>query len=351
MIKYHQLAFFLIFIFSSCNTFTSSPANINLVSQATNLHGSFWNKAAYNDPCVLKKDNQYVMFLSRNVEDIYTDGRLEPVSSFYAVSNDGITWNLEANEILKLGSSTEWDYNKVETPSVVFFKNQYHLYYSGGSQNANPVSYKIGHATSQNAITWEKDSANPILTSASIVDGSQVLHVAEPGAVVFNDKIYLYFVVTIQRTEASYPSAKNEIYLAISEDGYGFSTPIKVLAQTEKYSAEKGFVGYSTPSALVNNGKLELFYDVFFQTNNNINQYEQILIQRAVSADGIHFTEDTNSLLKREDFTWTKRELRGGSALLESDLVKMWFSGDNYSFINGTWSGEMTIGYAYWKLE
>jgi hypothetical protein len=135
-----------------------------------------------------------------------------------------------------------------------------------------------------------------------------------------------------------------ELYLSTSADGFSFSAPQKVLGQTQNYSRLDGYLGYSTPSALARNGRLELYYDVYQRTYGPISEVEQVALQRATSEDGLSFTEDAAPLIRRGELDWTAREIRGGSELLEADQVRLWFSGDNYSVNAGTWSGEIGIG-------
>jgi len=345
-----SLSFWLLAGTVSC---ALDPASAELPGKTvtrTNLTGSFTERRAYNDPCVIKVGDEYRMYLSRNAEDIYADGRQEPVSVFYATSADGVEWSVAEAEVIGLGAAGEWDYTKVETPSVVFFDGRYHLYYSGGSVLDKPAAYKIGHAVSDDLAVWTKNRANPILSPSSIVDASQVLHVAEPGAVVVGDRLYLYFTVTRQRPTGT-PSALMEIYVSVSDDGYAFGKPIRVLSQGCLYPASSSYAGYSTPSALAVNGTVELYYDVYRQTNGNISAVEQVRLHRARSYDGLSFVEDALPLLGREDQPWTAREIRGGSELAEDGLRKMWFSGDNYAYGALGGSGGMSVGYMTWKEE
>jgi predicted GH43/DUF377 family glycosyl hydrolase len=329
---------------STADTTAPSAMTAPIVKQ-TSLSGNFWTTTAYNDPDVHRSGDGYVMYFSRNTEDIYADKRLEPVSIFRAISSDGLVWTAEKAESVALGSATDWDYNKAETPSVVYFKGTYHLYYSGGSQNDSPAAYKIGHATSADGIKWMKEPANPVLKPSSITGLPNVLHVAEPGAVVYDGKIRLYFTVTSQRTGAG-PSARMSIWCATSDDGTVFSTPKEVLSQGALYPAAEGYCGYSTPSAISAGSGIQLYYDVYKHTGGAIAPDEQIALHRAVSPDGEHFTEDAAPILKREDSAWTAREIRGGSEIAENGIVRMWFSGDNYATANGKWSGGMSILYA-----
>jgi predicted GH43/DUF377 family glycosyl hydrolase len=330
----------------SCSMFNPLSTASEYVTRL-DISGNFWEYTAYNDPHVIKIGSVYFMYLTRNGNDKYTD-RQEPTCLIHATSEDGVSWNIKGQvELLTLGNSIEWDYNKVETPSVVSYNGEYHMYYSGASENDSPVSYKIGHAVSADGLSWVKDTNhNPVLSPASVKNISGVIHVAEPGAIVFNGLIYLYMTVTSTRQNGESPASKMAIYLSTSSNGYDFSVPVPVLEQGSLYPATSGYNGYSTPSAVAADTGMELYYDVYRHTGNNIAPDEQVKIHRAVSADGIHFTEDNSPILNREDFSWTAREIRGGSELLENGKMKIWFSGDNYSLSFGSWSGGMTLGYA-----
>ena len=61
------------------------------------------------------------------------------------------------NPVLK-GDAGEWDENLDYIGSVIFFDNQYHMWYSA-SKSGN---HKIGYATSRDGITWTKDPGNPV---------------------------------------------------------------------------------------------------------------------------------------------------------------------------------------------
>jgi hypothetical protein len=78
----------------SCNLEAENPTppSPRIIVQATNLTGNFWTNSAWNDPCVLVlNDSSYRMYLSRNTDDLYTDGRAEPVS--YFMPNRPMDWN------------------------------------------------------------------------------------------------------------------------------------------------------------------------------------------------------------------------------------------------------------------
>jgi predicted GH43/DUF377 family glycosyl hydrolase len=65
---------------------------------------------------------------SKNGVDIF-DGEVVP---YLLTSSDGISWTLyDSTSLLSTSADTAaWDYSAIETPSVVFFEGEYHLYYT-----------------------------------------------------------------------------------------------------------------------------------------------------------------------------------------------------------------------------
>jgi len=307
------------------------------------LFGDAMHDTAWNDPCVIIENNKYIMYFTRNI----SIARTEPTAMIRAVSKDGIKWDIDPN--IMLGPSDDkmsFDYNKVETPSVIKYKDKYHLFYCGLGENYRPFGYRLGHATSNDGIHWLRDRNNPILRPEFIVDAGKILHIGEPGAVVYENRIYLYFVVTAQPYEKS-SQGKIMIYLATSTDGSTFDTPRKVMEQGSTYPAELGYVGYSTSNALVFENKIHLFYDVYQNLpENGIAENVQVAINHAVSDDGLLFIEDNQPIFASGDFSWTTREIRSPCVIHDGDKFKMWFAGDNYDIINDSWVGGMGIGYA-----
>ena len=72
----------------------------------------------------------------------------------------------EGNPVLTHGTAGVWDSLYIQHASVVFDGTQYHMYYTGRSAVSGRPS--IGHATSDDGITWQKDMAhNPVITCGS----------------------------------------------------------------------------------------------------------------------------------------------------------------------------------------
>jgi sucrose-6-phosphate hydrolase SacC (GH32 family) len=132
-----------------------------------------------------------------------------------------------------------------ETPSVVKKDSTYHMYLTCYPPGNIASDFVIAHATSSDGITWNMD-ATPIIES----DGSNSIYgdlVGEPGAVVYNDSIHLFFTaagtVNAQAVQC--------IGLMKSADGTNFTAPeIAVQLPQDVYPLTDNYWGLSTPSAL-----------------------------------------------------------------------------------------------------
>ena len=284
--------------------------------------GDLMDKGLWNDPSVLKIDRTYVMFMTSSAKEPFKP----PVLPFRAVSSNGIDWRLDPPRPLMDQSGTP--FVSVETPSVVYFRGQYHMYYSGIHPSGHVPMMEIGHAASPDGITWTKDSAPVIRSSGNPAEWNGFL-VGEPGAVVYKDRIYVYFTAMGARPGGGPPPQLQNIGLAISADGRIFDKPRIALSQSKLYPPEQGFPGYSTPCALVDGDTMHLFYDVVHFDKNAKPDWRQVALQHAVSKDGgLTFVEKGGPLLRRDDNDWSvKGEVRSPAALIDGNEVKLWFAG------------------------
>lgn len=88
-----------------------------------------------------------------------------------ATSPDGITWTpYENNPVLvESDKSSEWDYWRVEWPTVVKNHAGYHMWFHGD----NALS-QIGYAYSNDGFNWTKCDANPVLSPKTFGAWSQI---------------------------------------------------------------------------------------------------------------------------------------------------------------------------------
>ncbi|MBO9699988.1 MAG: T9SS type A sorting domain-containing protein [Sporocytophaga sp.] len=294
------------------------------------------NPGVWNDPCVLKVNNEYWMYLtSPNGKTGPFDGNVLP---YLMESPDGVIWTLNDSVPLLLNNTDQeaWDSKGVETPSVIYFNSLYHMYYTAVPENGQTGQAAIGHATSGDGRLWTKDKI--ILEPSGVAADWKSYSVAEPGAVVYNGMIYLYFTGVGARQDTTYPAGQSVIGLCISEDGFLFGPAKKVLTQGGLFPASESYYGYSTPAALIIDEAVHLYYDVVLENP----QWHQTALHHAYSTNGIDsFIEDPLDIFEKSDFTWTSREIRSPSVLLDSSVIKMWFAGDD--IFN---SGKFGIGYA-----
>jgi len=251
----------------------------------------------------------------------------QDIKIYRLTSSDGDNWTLDPTSAVlsKATGPTDWDRKSVETPSVVFFKGEYHMFYTAYPVSLSIVSdYKIGHATSVDGISWTRDATYLLAPTDPLnvvpdLSFDQYL-IAEPGAVVFNGKLYVYF--TASGADIGVNTTLETIGVISSSDGVNWSPPLQVLKPDQTLYPRVNYRGYSTPAAVVINNKMHLFYDVaedpFLQTK----------IHHAVSDDGIsNFVQDNQEIFDRSMFAITSSEINGPSPLLDGTKLKLYFAG------------------------
>lgn len=322
----------------------------NLGADAIIQAGDFRDKGLWNDPCVLREKNQYVMYMASSVGEPFKP----PIIPFRAVSNDGKNWTLDPKEPVAQPLGTP--FVSVETPNVVKFNDMYHMYFTGIYPIGGKTPMAIGHAVSKDGIKWKVDP-NPVLKSVSNIHAWNGFLVAEPGAVVYKNQIYVYFTAMGARPGGNPPQLQT-IGLAITKDGMNFDEPRMVVKQAPIYPPEKGFVGYSTPTAFLHEGSVHLVFDLAHFEKERNPEWQQIGLHHAVSSDGeTNFIQDENPLMTRKDYVWTSGEMLGPSVIIDEGKVKLWFSGHvSYSelapLINRGFRGkEFGIGYVSMNIN
>ena len=311
--------------------------------------GDLMEKGLWNDPSVLIENNRYTMYLTSSSPQAPFN---PPILPFRAVSKDGLNWSLDPKKPLMDVSGTP--FVSIETPSVIKINGVYHMYYTGVYPAGSAAPYAVGHAVSNNGINWKKD-AKPVLTATGKVSDWNGFLVGEPGAVVYNNKIYVYFSAVAQTPEKS-PS--QTIGVAVSSDGTNFEKPRIAISQSNLYPTTKTFCGYSTPAALVYNGRIHLFYDVATFNKNADPNWQQTAIHHAVSYDeGKSFYQDNAPIFTRNQFDWTQGEIRAPFPLVDGNKLDLWFAGNTRipdlrpMIINGIKGRQFGIGYASISLS
>lgn len=290
---------------------------------------AFFNGATWGDPTVLKINGNYVMYASSdNAFD-------QNIKIFRFISSNGLDWQLSpTNPVFEKSTDiSRWDRKSVETPSVVFFKNKYYMFYTAYPTDQNTATdYRIFLATSIDGISWQRTNfelkpTDPN-TSTPNLDFNQWI-VAEPGAVVFQDKLFLYFAALGASTLVN--STLQTIGVITSNDGINWSTPLVALTPDQNfYPRNQNWKGYSTPAATVLNDEMNLFFNVVTD-----DPFKQLIIQRATSKNGldswIHDAQPILDLTQTDQQSklgpWANVNIVSPTVLAFEDRITLWFSG------------------------
>jgi predicted GH43/DUF377 family glycosyl hydrolase len=304
--------------------------------------GSGFAGADWNDPHVIKVGAEYWLYASSNLG--FPPTPPSPVQIYRFVSNDATSWTLNPATPVLTVSALQWDQGGVETPAVVFFAGKYHMFWTGYPDpwpNLVATNFKIGHATSVDGIAWTKDAT--FLLGPSGTDFMQFI-VGEPGPVVFNNMLHLYF--TAVGFDAGVNAGLQTIGVMTSSDGVAWSAPALAFKPDQTvYPRAMNWVGYSTPNAVVIAGKVHVFFDV--ANDHGDNTWTQEAIHHASSADGLTgWTQDAAPLRRMTDFTWTAREIRSPNALLDGTTLRLHFAGDDLFNASAWGIGQMTCSLA-----
>jgi predicted GH43/DUF377 family glycosyl hydrolase len=125
-------------------------------------------------PCVLRVGDEWWMWYSGRTDDRFTG------SIGLATSKDGLTWSKQNNgdPVFEHGPQGTFDATKADHPAVLHFDGKFHMWYTAGDRNSR---YAIGYATSPDGIHWTRENnARPVLLPGEPgqFDDQVVLHPA-----------------------------------------------------------------------------------------------------------------------------------------------------------------------------
>lgn len=315
--------------------------------------------ATWNDPSVISVDGVYYLYASSD-HDENEDGILDQNIKIYRwKSEDGSTWTLDPTEPVLSPSTADqaFDRKGEETPSVVYFEGQYHLFYTGYPVDPlNPLEYEIGHATSSDGVNFTRRESS-ILAPSGEADFMQFI-TSEPGVEVVNDMIYLYFTAVGIDTDIALGNVLQVIGLMKSSDGINWSAPKPVLIPDQtlypRYvggegPSAPGWYGFTTPQPVLIEDEVRLFFSVVFDSSEagDGSGWNMRRIHHASSSDGeSNWAQDSAAIFSLESFEWSKREIRSPAAVLKGTDLYLYFGGDDFFG-----SGSFGIGRAACSLQ
>ncbi len=279
----------------------------------------------WNDPHIIKVGTQSWMYASAD------DNFNHDIKIYRFVSADLVNWTVNPTTPVLEKTAAAFDSRSTETPAVVFFQGQYHMFWTGYTDETDTGTWKIGHAISSDGINFAKDVSHLVEPSdpggAPNLDFDQYL-VAEPAPVVFDNQIYLYFAAA--GANIGVGTVLHVVGLITSSDGLVWSAPQSVLEPdqtTYPRNAPDYFKGYSTPHAVVLDNQVHLFFDVV-RTDAAGTLFNQEKLHHAVSSSGITaWTQDATHIIDKSDAGWTSVEVRSPAIYLEGTSLTMWYAG------------------------
>jgi len=164
-----------------------------------------WDAKQVLSPHVLKTDTGYVMYYSGvGASGVQMIGM--------ATSSDGVTWTkyddpttinaryTESEPVFEPGAQGEWDSGWVHQPRVFQTPDRWVMIYRGTSDTRGPTM-KLGLATSQDGIHWERFSGNPIFNPGDIKGARQFWFT---NAILKDDVLYLFIEGDVNQTTQIY---------------------------------------------------------------------------------------------------------------------------------------------------
>ena len=292
--------------------------------------GDGFADAAWNDPTVMKENGQYVMYASAS-----TGISVIKVKIYRMISPDGYSWTLSPQTPVVQPDSGTYYGGGTETPSVVFFNGEYHMYLTVYPGPYNAVQdFTIGHAISPDGISWLMDTSAVLESSGS--PGWMADVVGEPGAIVYHDSLYLFYTAGGVQNGSSVQS----IGLIASSDGTNFGTAMQVVTRPDDvYPASDNWYGLSTPSALVINDSIYLFTDVAQIINGG---WTQVALHQFKSYGNLNkWYHSSIPVHTKDDFSWTNgnylSEIRSITPLMDDNgRLRIWYAGNHLADISGT---------------
>ncbi len=291
-----------------------------IINYGDELFGSPWN-----DPTILKEDNQYIMY-NTGVEG-GLNHPTDTISIYRWLSDDGYSWTLNPIDPVLEPVADTYYRGGIETPSVVFYNGEYHMYNTVYTE-LDAYQFKVSHATSPDGLVWQMDP-NVLLEPTQDLNWMTQI-VAEPGVMIKQDTLYLFFT-------AVGSAGSQSIGLVRSVDGSTLlDTTLTATLPTDVYP-DDNYVGLSTPSPIMIGDTIYLFTDVAqFVFGDN---WMQVALHQFKSYGDLNtWYHDSIPIHTRSEFPWTNgnymAEIRSITPLMDGNTLRIWYAGHNISEID-----------------
>ena len=222
------------------------------------------------------------------------------------------------NPVMLPGAATDWDKGFIGIGSVIYYSNKYHMWYSGGLLAKGLL--RIGHATSDDGITWTKDFNNPVLDIGPAGSWDDTTAHA-PCVMVINNIFHMWYT---GHTGENF-SYDFQIGHATSPDGTTWTKDPNnpILSKGTKGSWDCSWI--NAGSVLYDGTKYHIWY-------TGCDTLVGIKIGHTTSSDGLNWTKDPLNpvLVPGNTGSWDHPRVDFPSVLYDGTTYHMWYSGGNY---------------------
>ncbi len=235
--------------------------------------GDSWAEFLVADPMLLFYEGKFhLWFVGRATQNA-------DWSIGYASSLDGIDWEVYSSPVLVPEGVGTWEGTSIGSPSVIVKDGHFEMYYHGGWPG------KIGLATSDDGIHWEKSSRNPVLTPNPGIKWMSY-NLFYPSIIYNGESYQMWFAGT---SGVNWQDSW-QIGYAESRDGYNWQIPadqpVVSLGSASSWKSQT----ILTPDVLL----IENTYHMWYAGRTNP-QIEDWRIGHATSSDGLTWTDDLNN--------------------------------------------------------
>ena len=144
-------------------------------------------------PKIRRFNDKYYLYYIAGKKWIMHEGRAEPVYTIrLATSDDGINWTKHGKELIE----TRVEDNECQaSPDVIFANGKYHMFFCyrySTDYRGKDKGYRIGYASSNNGIDWQRDDDQAGLDISD--EGWDSEMVSYPHVFELDGKIYMFYL-------------------------------------------------------------------------------------------------------------------------------------------------------------
>jgi len=215
------------------------------------------------------------------------------------------------NPVLVPGKTGAWDSQGVFAPTVLFDGIDYKMWYDG----RNGSHQQIGHAISNDGITWSKHPGNPVLSPGTLDEWDEI-DITEPVVLFDHDEnIYKMWYTSIRPSQGT-GKERFQIRYAFSNDCINWiKHPNPILhGNSNTWESE----GVSQPYVKKEGGVYKMWYSAR-------DSYGKWRIGHANSSDGINWTKYVNNPILYPTEPWESSTVGKSSVLDEESTYRIWY--------------------------